>query len=328
MFVRKKLHRLSCAAAMLAGALSFSSSVHAESIVASHYGFLLNTAPIAVAIERGEFEKRGVTIDEVISSSGGGTTMRNQIAAGAGYGVVGTAAALAAFREGHDIKIISANVMTLEDLFWVSMPDKGINSIQDLRGKKISYTKPRSTSETVLKGAIAAAGIPEDEIEILPLGKIGAGLAALERDDVQASLLLEPLYSERLGKYTIAFDLSNLPRMTQTVGVTTTEFAEKHPEKLQAILAARRAAVDYLYSNPEEAAKLVAKAYGEKLSEEVAINAVKRMVAINYWGRGNFDMEGLEAMLDALRDQGAWEGPIEWSAVLDDSFLPEDLQSK
>lgn len=327
MFKFSKLRALVCGSAMMAASAA-APTAQADSIVASHYGFLLNTAPIAVAIELGEFEKRGINIDEVISSSGGGTTMRNQIASGAGYGVVGTAAALAAFAEGHDIKIISANIMTLEDLFWVSMPDSGITSIQDLRGKKISYTKPRSTSETVLKAAVAAAGIPEDEIELVSLGKIGAGLAALERDDVQAALILEPIFSGREGQYQIAFDLSNLPRMTQTVGVTTAEFAEKNPEKLRAILEARRVAVDYLYEHPEEAAKLVAKAYGEKLTEEVAIKAVKRMVAINYWGRGGFDMDGLNAMLDGLRDQGAWEGPINWDEVLDDSFLPEDLQSK
>lgn len=321
-----KLRSLVCGSAIAAMSVA-ATPVAADSIVASHYGFLLNTAPIAVAIELGEFEKRGVTVDEVISSSGGGTTMRNQIASGSCYGVVGTAAALAAYREGHDIKIISANVMTLEDLFWVSMPDSGIESIEDLRGKKVAYTKPRSTSETVLKAAIATAGIPEGEIEVVSLGKIGAGLAALERGDVAAALLLEPLWSGRLGKYKVAFDLSSLPRMTQTVGVTTEECTRDHADKLQAILEARRVAVDYLYDSPEEAAKLVAKAYGEKLTEEVAINAVKNMVAINYWGRGGFDIPGLDAMLDSLRDQGAWEGPIDWTDVLDKSFLPADLQS-
>lgn len=314
-----------------ASALALSASLtmtpaQADTIVASHYGFLLNTAPIAVAIERGEFSKRGIEITEVISSSGGGTTMRNQIASGAGYGVVGTAAALAAYREGHDILIVSANVMSLADLFWVSMPGKGISSIQDLRGKKIAYTKPRSTSETLAKMAVAAAGIDESEVELISLGKVGAGLAALERGDVDAALILEPLWSGRQGKYEIAFDLKNLPRMTQTVGVTTKEFAKSNPDKLRAILEARRAAVDYLYEQPEEAAKLVAKAYGEKLTEEVAISAVKNMVAIDYWGRGGFDMPGLEAMLQGLRDQGAWEGPIDWDDVLDRSFLPEDLR--
>ena len=295
----------------------------AETIVASHYGFLFNTAPIAVAIERGEFKKRGVNITDVISSSGGGTTMRNQIAAGAGYGVVGTAAVLAAFREGHDVRIVSANVMSLADLFWVSMPGKGIKSIQDLVGKKISYTRPRSTSETLAKMAVKAAGLT-GKIELVSLGKVGAGLSALERGDVDAALILEPIMSSRKGKYQVAFDLANLPRMTQTVGVTTAEFAKKNPDKLKAIIAARRAAVDYLYAEPEKAAKLIAKAYGKKVSEEVAIIAVKNMVKINYWGRGKFDLPALEAMLDGLRSQGSWEGPIDWSKILDDSFLPDD----
>lgn len=325
MFKISRVRTMLCVSALVATVSVL--PAQSETIVASHYGFLLNTAPIAVAIERGEFKKRGIDITEVISSSGGGTTMRNQIASGAGYGVVGTAAALAAYREGHDIRIVSANVMSLADLFWVSMPGKGINSIQDLKGKKVAYTRPRSTSETLAKMAIAAAGIPADQIELLSLGKIGAGLAALERGDVDAALILEPLWSGRLGKYEVAFDLKNLPRMTQTVGVTTAEFMKENPEKLRAILAARRAAVDYLYLEPEKAAKLVAKAYGEKLSEEVAINAVKNMVAINYWGRGRFDMQALENMLDGLRAQGSWEGPIDWNDVLDDSFLPKDQQN-
>ena len=316
--------RNSCIGAIAFAFAAASVPAQAETIVASHYGFLFNTAPIAVAIERGEFKKRGIDITQVISSSGGGTTMRNQIASGAGYGVVGTAAVLAAFREGHDVKIVSANVMTLADLFWVSMPGSGIKSIHDLKGKKVSYTRPRSTSQTLAKMAVAAAGIKPDEIELVSLGKVGAGLAALERDDVQAALILEPIWSGRKGKYQIAFDLSNLPRMTQTVGVTTAEFAKKQPEKLRNIIAARRAAVDYLYNEPVKAAKLVAKAYGKKVSEEVAISAVKNMVKINYWGRGKFDLPALNAMLDGLRDQGAWKGPINWKDILDDSFLPED----
>jgi NitT/TauT family transport system substrate-binding protein len=298
----------------------------ADSIVASHYGFLFNTAPIAVALERGEFSKRGVDISEVISSSGGGTTMRNQIAAGACYGVVGTAAVLAAYREGHDVRMVSANVMTLADLFWVTMPDRGISSIQDLVGKKVSYTKPRSTSETVARMAVTAAGL-DGKIELVSLGKVGAGLAAMERGDVDAALILEPIMSGRKGKYVVAFDLKNLPRMTQTVGVTTEECIKNNPGKLKSIIAARRAAVDFLYSNPVEAAKLVAKAYGEKVSEEVAIIAVQNMVDINYWGRGNFEIAALEAMVEGLRMQGSWEGPVNWDEVINRSFLPSDLQN-
>jgi hypothetical protein len=48
------------------------------------------------------------------------------------------------------------------------------------------------------------------------------------------------------------------------------------------------------------------------------------MAAINYWGRGKFDMPALEAMLEGLRSQGSWEGPIDWDDVIDQSFLPDD----
>ena len=55
-------------AALLAAATAM-----AEEIVATHYGALLTSAPIAVAMERGEFTKRGVDITAVISTTGGAT---------------------------------------------------------------------------------------------------------------------------------------------------------------------------------------------------------------------------------------------------------------
>ena len=58
----------------------------------------------------------------------------------------------------------------------------------------------------------------------------------------------------------------------------------------------------------------------------VASSAVKNMVKINYWGRGKFDIPALNAMLDGLRAQGSWKGPIDWKDILDDSFLPKDQQ--
>ena len=69
MFKISRLFKFLCVSGLFA-ALTVTSA-QAETIVASHYGFLFNTAPIAIAIERGEFTKRGIDITEVISSSGG-----------------------------------------------------------------------------------------------------------------------------------------------------------------------------------------------------------------------------------------------------------------
>ena len=47
---------------------------------------------------------------------------------------------------------------------------------------------------------------------------------------------------------------------------------------------------------------------------------------ISIIGAGNFEIPALEAMLEGLRMQGSWEGPIDWNDVIDSSFLPSDLQ--
>ena len=78
----------------------------AEEIVATHYGALLVSAPIAVALERGEFTKRGIEITGVLSSTGGGTTMRNLLVGELPFGEVGTAAVLAAYKQGANIPVI------------------------------------------------------------------------------------------------------------------------------------------------------------------------------------------------------------------------------
>lgn len=314
-------------AAMLFCVLSPTAPAHSEQIVVTHYGALLGGAPIAVAIERGEFQRRGVDITGVISSIGGGTAIRNLLASSAGYGELSLAAALGAVRQGANVRIIVAGVPSIADILWVTMPNSGITSLRDLVGRRINITAPRSASETLAQMAMEAAGIQPGQIRLVATGEVAAGLSALERGGVDAALIVEPLWSARQDRYRVAFTLDNLPRMTQLVGVTTVEAATRNPERIRAIVAARRAAVDYLYAEPEAAARLVAKQYGESLPVDIAVRAVRHMVEIGYWGRGNIDVAPLEAMVDGMRRRGEWSGPVDWDRIIDRSFLPEDLRS-
>jgi NitT/TauT family transport system substrate-binding protein len=319
------LTRCAFAAALACGLLR-AAPAPAEEIVATHYGALLLGAPIAVAIERGEFQRRGVNITGVISSVGGGTAIRNLLASGVGYGEIALAAALGAVRQGADVRIIVGGVVSVADILWVSMPNSGIRSLQDLVGRRINITAPRSSSETLAQMAIEAAGIQPGQIRLIATGEVAAGLSALERGGVDAALMVDPLWSARQDRYQVAFTLENLPRMTQLVGVTTAEAAARNPERIRAIVAARRAAVDFIYAEPEAAARLVAHQYGESLPVDVAIRAVHHMVEIGYWGRGAIDVAPLEAMVDGMRRRGEWTGPVDWDHIIDRSFLPEDLR--
>lgn len=313
------------AAVPLIGGLLAAPQAHALEIMASHYGALLNTAPIAVALERGDYKKNGVDVTDVMSSVGGGTGIRNMVGGGLGYGIVSTSTALAGIRQGMDIHIVHTAIRRVDDLLWVTRPDSGISSVKDLVGRKVGITAPKSSSELMVVMAFEAAGFP-GKADIVALGSVGSGLSALEQGGVDAALILEPLYSARKDRYKVAFSLENLPSMTPTVGVATGDFMRKSPDQLRGLLAAWRSAVNFIYENPEEAAKMVAKRYGDTLPVEVATTSMKRMAAIKYWSQGDFDMDGLNIWVKGMERMGEWSGPVDWSKVLDSSFLAADLR--
>lgn len=314
------------AAVPLLGGLLAAPQAQALEIMASHYGALLNTAPIAVALERDDYKKNGVDVTDVMSSVGGGTGIRNMVGGGLGYGIVSTSTALAGIRQGMDIRIVHTAIRRVDDLLWVARPDSGISSIKDLLGKKVGITAPKSSGELMVTMAFEAAGYP-GQANIVALGSVGSGLSALEQGGVDAALILEPLYSARKDRYTVAFSLENLPSMTPTVGVATGDFIRENPDQLRGLLAAWRSAVDFIYENPEEAAKMVSKRYGDTLPLDVAITSMKRMAEIKYWSQGEFDLDALNIWVKGMERMGEWSGPVDWATVLDDSFLAADLRN-
>ena len=54
-----------------------------------------------------------------------------------------------AIQNGADLKIVSDNVLTIAEFAWLVRKDLPIKTIKDLKGKKIGYTNPRSTSQAL-----------------------------------------------------------------------------------------------------------------------------------------------------------------------------------
>ena len=89
-------------------------------------------------MEKGFFKAEGADVTGILSSSGGGTTVRNlldrqsRLRRSQSPGVV-----TVAIKEGADIKIISDNVLTVAEFVWAVKPDSPIKSVKDFKGKKI-----------------------------------------------------------------------------------------------------------------------------------------------------------------------------------------------
>ncbi len=332
-FISLRLRR-SLRISVLAGALlvGTAQTAGAEELAIGNYGVSANGMPFGVALAKGYFKDEGLNITGLISSAGGGTSLRNMLAGGGvPYGEVNPGVIVSAILAGADLRIISDNVLTVAEFVWAVKPDSPIKSVKDFKGKKIGYTNPRSTSQALAMMLLTSAGFKPDDAELVKTGGFGEGIAALESGQIDIAPITEPLWSKVKNKYravVVASDI--LPPLDNVVGVATVEMLEKKGDFIRAVIRARRKAVQFMKARPDEAAEIVAKQYNIDL--EVAKSAVRNLTTsttkgVPYWGEGEIHLDGLKRMIEAQRSVGAITGEVDYSKIIDTRFLPDDLKA-
>ena len=304
----------------------------AEEIAVGNYGVSANGMPFGVALVKGYFKEEGLNITGLISSAGGGTSLRNMLAGGGvPYGEVNPGVVVSAILAGADLKIVSDNVLTVAEFVWAVKPDSPIRTLKDFKGKKIGYTNPRSTSQALARMLLQSAGYKESDAELVKTGGFGEGIAALDSGLVDIAPITEPLWSKVKSKYRAVVVASEvLPPLDNVVGVATVEMMEKKGDFIRAVIRARRKAVKFMKEHPDEAAEIVAKQYN--IDVDVAKSAVRNLTTsttkgVPYWGEGEIHLEGLKRMIEAQRSVGAIQGEVDYSKIIDTRFLPDDLKT-
>jgi len=311
--------------AVAALALCYSQLSAAAEMAVSQYGRVTATLPWAVAMEKGYFAAEGVKVDKIISGQGGGTTLRNMLASDLPYGEVATSAALAAIRSGLDIVIVNTASDHIGEIALVANPKSSIRAVQDLKGRKAGFTNAKSTSELLLRLALKQAGML-DKVEPVATGGFGGGLTLLDSGGIDAAPLIDPILTLKPDKYRVIFHFADLiPRMTWLVGVTTRKFATEHPDMVRKLIAIHRKGVDYIYAHHDEAIAIYAKVWQQK-PDEVATYFPKYFGYKGEWSTGGFDQEALAKMSEGLQLIGDTKGPVDWKSVIDQQYLPKDLQ--
>lgn len=295
----------------------------AENIVVSNYGVSASGMPFAIAMDKGYF---GDAVTGILSSQGGGTTIRNLLAGDGAYAEVSTEAAASAILKGAPLKIISNNVQTVSEFGWLVKHDSPIQSIADLKGKKVGYSNPRSVSQALAMLMVEKSGLAAADVELVATGGLGEALVALDLGTIDVSPATEPLLSKYRDKYRVIATGGELfPSMSNVVGVTTEEAFANRGDLLRAVIEGRARAVEFMYANPEESAEIVAKVYN--VDPQIALAAVKNLTlqrdGLPYWSTGKFDLSGMTEMWRAQILAGAADGEIDWPAMLNEAFLPE-----
>ena len=318
---------------LLAGLLSAAGAAasRAEQIVVANYGSSVNGMPWVVALEKGFFKEQGLDITGIIGSQGGSSEVRNMIAGDLPYADTALVPALTAISMGSDIKIISENGHTTSQFVWITNPDSPIKTMADLKGKRITFTTPLSTSQILDNMLVAKAGLKSSDVKLISTGAYGAALTALQNNGVDVALVAEPVYTLNKDKFrALFFSRDVFPAISSTVGVTSAKVSKERPEALRGILAAHRKAVEYMGSNPKESAQVIAKVYkmDPKIVEQVITELMshKSIDGQPFYSLGDLYAPDMDALIKASTDAGALKEKIEWRKYVDQSFLPDDLK--
>src|SRR6185503_5012135 len=227
---------------ILALGLAAARPATAEDLLVTQYKNDPSGASYAIALEKGFFKKAGVDITDIVAGAGGGSSVRNAMATGIGYGDVTAAPVIAAAAQGQDVKIVSMTSRSLADLVVVVMPNSPLKSAKDMKGKKFGISNPKSLGEMMGVLVMEQAGLKKGEVAMTALGSLGGALTALENGVVDVTAIPVVLFRTRGGesKYRVLVSPKDLPLVPSQLGMATSKAMKDWPDKLRAIQAARR----------------------------------------------------------------------------------------
>ena len=159
---------------------------------------LTSSAPIFIGIEQGFFRAEGIEIepqwfeaahpiavataaDKVdIGATGITASLFNLVAGGQSLTIVAD--------KGREQRGYSSSALMVTSELW----DKGIRRPEDLRGKRVGITQTGSTYHYMLGRILEDKGLSLKDVEVVPLTKISALMAALQSKQLDGVILNEP----------------------------------------------------------------------------------------------------------------------------------------
>ena len=211
------------------------------------------------------------------------------------------------------VRVIAVN--TLGVLYICELGDT-VNTVADLRGKTIFSAGKGATPEYALEYVLRANGLdPATDVTIEWKSEHAECVAALAQDTTAIAMLPQPFVTTAQAKndqIRVALDLNQEwtaaceaegrdGKLITGVAVVRSEFADAHPEAVDAFLAHYRESVEFVNANTDEAAALVG---GYDIVPEAV--AKKALPACNITFVDGADMKAqLGGYLEVLADQNA-----------------------
>jgi NitT/TauT family transport system substrate-binding protein len=220
--------------------------------------------PWQVAQDEGIFKASNLTVDlkwfdgylESLSALAAGQLDAN------GQTLNDTLSAVA--KGAEQVIVLTNDNSTGNDQLIVS---EGIKSVADLKGKKVA-AEEGTVDHYMLLLALKKAGLSVKDIQFVPL-ETGQAATAFVAKKVDAAAVFAPFTTNAIKRpgSKVLLTSKDFPGAISDHLVVNKKFLDQHPEKVQAMVDAWFATLDYIAKNPDKANAIMTKRAGVTLAE-------------------------------------------------------------
>jgi len=275
--------------------------------------------PLDIGMTKGFFQKHGLELE--ITAFAGSARLQQGLAADAIDIGLGSGPELAFVAKGAPVLGICAYAGPV-NLMMVVRPDAGINSIADLKGRRISVSTVGSLTDWVTRELSRQQGWGNDGIVITPLGTNEAQVAAMRAKETDG-LAVDPagafeLEEKGVGKIMVRYE-KVAPVFINHVSYATNKLVAEHPERIKEFLAAWFDTVAWMKANKDEAVKLAAPIMHTSI--EIGARDYDETMP-TFSDTGKFEPAALKVLSRSFVQMGALPSEPDMSKLYTEKFLP------
>jgi NitT/TauT family transport system substrate-binding protein len=267
----------------------------------------------------GIFKKHGIHL-ELIYIPGGSLSVQALIGNSLDMLLAGGTPLVYAVLKGADLKFIAGLNNRMP---YVLVARDGINSADQLRGKKIGISRFGSNTDFVVKLAATQMGLnPKRDVQIIQVGGPDARVVALKNGIVDATVITPELVllGKKLGYHTL-YDLVEKGIEYLQIGVAArTDYLKFQNDTARRLTRAYLESIRYYVSHREEAIKESLKLL--KIDDRQAAEAGYDYRLQTLPAVGKLSVKGMQLVIDAAAEDDPKAKSLTPQQLFDLSFLP------
>lgn len=334
-----KLHKLILSVLFLLIFTLASGNVFAAQKIKIGWVFAMANAPVVIAKEKGYFKELGLDV-EILSFTSGPIVHQALAAGELDMAYIGAPPVYHWFSRGLDSRIL-AKVNYGQAAILVGK-NSGIDSIEQLKGKKMAGVRKGSGMDVLLRGyVLSQAGKmqPDKDIQVIPM-KPGNMGPSIESKVVDGAFTWEPFTSEYelRGSTKVIFDMNKaIPKYPWYIIMAMPEALKTKHDEIQKVLQAHKKAVEFLNSSPDAGNDIIAKTFRLKAIKDpesgkeipaTAIVAQARKRLGWEWNLNDKDVGFIQNLMDYSYNLGYIRKKLKAEEIIDSSFTQELAKAK